>query len=172
MANTNLLIDSINPTWPDSPARAYLLSLVGQQDGISKAHRLLTDYGSALNEARLHLDAGDFNLALGATSIAVLRWSHDATAFFYAAETMLALGEIDDARSLLGESAKRASPKQAREGRQTLREFGERIELAPELIEEMRDILGDVLEKLGLDPDVAEDDAPGEAGDEQDGNGA
>lgn len=167
--DANLVTNRIAPRWPDAAARMFLLWAVTQEDGIRRVHQLLTDYGAALNEARLLLDAGERDVAYGASSTAVLMWPRDAAGYFYAAESMLLLEEIEEARRRMSDSAERASRKQARQGRETLLEFGQRHEIAPEVIEEMREILGTVLEGQEFDDEelaALDGEESGEGGDD------
>ncbi len=151
MHNANLVCSAIAPGWPDAEARAFLLWTVAQGDGIDRVRKLLTSYGAALNDARHHLGAEQAELAFGAAGVAVLLWPGDAAGFFYAAESMLALKEVDQAKGLMSESAARASGRQAAQGRKTLLEFGQRHGLSSDLVEEMRDILGSALEGQEFD---------------------
>jgi hypothetical protein len=146
MHNANLASSSIAPGWPDAEARMFLLWTVTQENGIDRVLKLLTSYGTALNDARHHLGAENAELAFGATSVAALLWPTDAAGFFYAAESMLALKEVEQAKKLMSESAARATGRQAAQGRKTLLEFGQRHGVSPDLVEEMRDILGSALE--------------------------
>ena len=142
----NFVSGRILPKWPDADARAFLLWVTTQENGTPRVGKLLTNYGAALDEARHYLGSDSPELAYGAASVAVFLWPHDAAGFFYAAESMLSLKDVEQAKKLITESAARASGNQAAQGRKTLLEFGQRHDVPSDVVEEMREILGTALE--------------------------
>jgi hypothetical protein len=104
--------------------------------------------------------------ALNAAGLGVFLNGDDAACYFYASEAMILQGRIDDARLRMQESAERASPDQATQGRRSIREFGQTHKISTDLIEEFRDLLGEALSRhsraAGADSAPALDSDPAE----------
>lgn len=155
----NKIAGGIEPHWAANATRSYLLATASDEERGSRALReLLLGATGPLNAARMHLGAADPNRTFGAASVGILRSPGDAAGFFYAAEALVLAGKHEDARQLMRESAARASPRQASQGRKSLRALGAQHSISPELIDELRDILGAA---MGDEPEL-DQDADGE----------
>lgn len=171
LRDVNYLASRLDPGWPDSAARAYVLSTAIGEDRVSRVRLLLADDRHSLDVAKALLDAGDADSAFGAASLAVFQPPDDAANLFYAAESLLVLNQVPMAAELMKLSAARASGRQAAQGRRSLLELGRRHDLSPEVIAAMRGILGAALQGDGsaLDDEAEYDEADRETDLEQSG---
>jgi hypothetical protein len=155
--DANDLAGNIEPAWPAAPARAFLLHAVRGEHGLALALRLVTGEIAPLDIARAEVDAGNVEGAFGAASFAAVRWSSDASGYFYAAEALFMAGNLDGGKELMTMSAERATGRQAAQGRKSLLELGRRHGVPREVIEDARAILGTALEAPDRDDDAQED---------------
>jgi hypothetical protein len=152
------IAERLAPHWPTNAARSYMLAVAqDEDDGLRQVAQLLLAHTGPLDAARAHFSAGDIGSAFGAASFAVLRNPDDAAGFFYAAEALAVADQPDQARELMRESAKRASGRQASQGRRSLVELSTQHNLSGGLIEELREILRSALADREEDLD---DDTP------------
>jgi hypothetical protein len=127
-------------------------------DDLAFAQRLLT-VRTATNDTAKKALGDNASAALGAASLGVVLTPTDASSYFYAALALLLAEQFEAAQRLMQGSAARASAQQATQGRKSLREFGERHGVLPEVIEDLREILRGAMRSDDPDQDAATDGA-------------
>jgi hypothetical protein len=156
--DVNNLATKLNPGWPVASARSFLLHTVSMDDDLAFAQRLLT-VRTATNDTAKKALGDNASAALGAASLGVVLTPTDASSYFYAALALLLAEQFEAAQRLMQGSAARASAQQATQGRKSLREFGERHGVLPEVIEDLREILRGAMRSDDPDQDAATDGA-------------
>lgn len=152
------LAGQLDRQWPANAAREYLLATArSDDDDLLQVRKVLSGSRGPLDAARAHFGASDTRKAFGAASFATFESPEDAAGFFYASEALLLAEQPEQARELMKQSAARASARQASHGRRSLLELGKRHAISPELIEDLRDILGTALEGDEPEPNVDAD---------------
>lgn len=159
------IVAAVERTWPQGPAREFLLISAQGDSGLTVALQALMTEDGPRDLTIRYLDEAQADVALGAASFSVLKAPHDAAGYFYAAEALMLAGQTDTARVLMTRSAERASPQQAAQGRTTLTEFGIRHDLDQSFVEECREILALAFQRK------SDDAGDGDAGDEDAGDG-